>query len=131
MLFRSEKNSIAGSALLGLHHLAEHDHAFNAREIDRLALRLTRAKETDPASRLTAVQVCAERGLTEALPVIQALAQNSPAFPVRVSAIAAIGRLGGKAQMIWLHHLEGGGDETVRDAARWALAQLRQRQRTL
>jgi hypothetical protein len=122
-----EKSNLAGTALLGLHRLSEHDGALDAGEINRAAMRLVQAEETDPASRLTAMQVCAERGLTEALPVIESLAAASACVPLRLSAIAAVGRLGGQAQVRLLGRVEKEQDAVMREGARLALRKLRQR----
>ncbi|MCW5553212.1 MAG: hypothetical protein KIS67_13765 [Verrucomicrobiae bacterium] len=89
-------NSLAGTALLGLHRLSAADPAFSHGEINRLALRLIQSPATDLATRITAIQICAERGLKEALPAIEAVAQASDCVPLRLSASAATTRLSGE-----------------------------------
>jgi len=90
-----ENNSIAGTALLGLHRLAVDLTPSDANGIDRMALQLAQSAETETATRLTAIQVCAERGLKEVLPTAEALAQETDCIPLQLSAMAAFRRLGG------------------------------------
>ncbi len=88
-----EKASIAGTALLALHLLAAEDDTLQS-EIDRAALRLACGERTEVAARITAIQVCAERRLREALPVIEKLAQSAACTPLRLSALAALRQFG-------------------------------------
>jgi hypothetical protein len=90
-----ENNSIAGTALLGLHRLAVDLTPSDANELDRIALHLAQSAETETATRLTAIQVCAERGLKEVLPTAEGLAQKTDCIPLQLSAKAAFKRLGG------------------------------------
>jgi hypothetical protein len=98
-----ENNSIAGTALLGLHRMAVDLTPSDAREIDRMALHLAQSAETETATRLTAIQVCAERGLKEVLPTAEGLAQKTDCIPLQLSAMAAFSRLGGMppADVVW------------------------------
>ena len=123
-----EKTTIAGTALLGLHRLSAADPAFDQEKISRLALRLACSDDTLAATRITAVQICAERGLREALPTIEALAQTAGCVPLKLSAIAALGRLGGPDQTRHLRQMEDPKDETVLIAVRIALRQLEQKE---
>ena len=93
-----QNGSTAGTALLGLHLLSVDDPAFCQQDINRLALRLVTCAEAEVAARITAIQVCAERGLKEALPAIQSLAGAQSCVPLRLSATAALARLGAGQQ---------------------------------
>ena len=93
-----DKSSIGGTALLGWHRISKNDAAFDKQEIDALALRLAQSDETHTATRITAIQVCAERGLKELLPIVTALSQARVCLPLRLSATAAINRLAGQEQ---------------------------------
>lgn len=113
-------DSLAGTALLGLHRLSAREPAFEAAKIDRLALHLVRSGATDPATRITAVAVCAERGLTEALPNIAALMDDPACVPLRLAAHAAWSRLSALAGT----HLDtpAAGDEAASNAGLQKLA---------
>jgi hypothetical protein len=123
-----DHRSLAGTALLGMHRLSAEHAAFDAAEIDSLALSLARSAGTDPAARVTAIQVCAERGLKEALPVINTFAQTGENIALRLSAIAALGRLGATEQANMLRRLESGPEDALRAALRAAMRQLQQKE---
>jgi hypothetical protein len=121
-----ELNSTAGTALLGMHRLSADDEAFDATQIDCVALSLVQSADTDTAARLTAIQVCAERGLKEALPTVETLAQTSDCIPMQLSAIAAAARLGGSQQAKVLRSIGPTPNEEVNAALQVALRQLEQ-----
>jgi len=56
---------------------------------------MAQSQDTDTATRLTAIQVCAERGLKEVVPVAETLARTPDCLPLRLSAIAAVDRSSG------------------------------------
>ena len=122
-----QKNtSIAGTALLGLHRLSASDAAFRSDKIDGIALKLAKS-DAQPLTRITAIQVCSERGLKEALPKIQELAQTAENVALRISAIAALGRLGESEQVSFLEQLEAGERENINPAIQTAFNSLQQR----
>jgi hypothetical protein len=84
-----EPNGIAGTALLAMHHLSANDAAFDGTEINELALNL--ARSANLATRITAIQVCSERGLKEVLPGIESIPQKPGSLPLRLSAVAVLG----------------------------------------
>lgn len=130
-----ENTSIAGTALLGLHRLRVSDSralplpgsAFSGEEISQMALRMLLSANPPSAARITAIQVCAERDVAEALPPIQALAQTDSSTAVRISAIAALGWLGGPEQAVLLHRLEAEHSQDLKPAIEGALRRLRTR----
>ena len=81
---------VAGTALLGCHRLSQNDPAFETGAIDQLALQLAKSAGTDNATRLTAIQVCAERRLKAALPAIIPLANTTNCIPLGIAAAAAL-----------------------------------------
>lgn len=83
--------SYAGTALIALTHTPNADddlrHFVNER-----ALALVCAEDTHEAARVTAVQIAAERGCAEALPVIRRIAADASApVTLRIAAIGALG----------------------------------------
>ena len=119
-----ERGSIAGTALLGWHRLSKNYGSFSSREINEWAVSLAISSETHHATRITAVQVCSERNLKEALPEIRALAHQRGDIPLRLSAIAALGRLGTADEIETLRRLGAETGEPVQAAVKAALDQL-------
>lgn len=120
--------SIAGTALLGLHRLSALDSLVNYHEINEQALNLALSDQTHLATRITAIQVCGERNLGDALPMIQLVAQSTEHTSLRLSAIAALGYLGGSEQIAVLQKLNLDGKESTQKAIRSALTRLSQKQ---
>jgi hypothetical protein len=122
-----ESGSIAGTALLGLHLLSAEDPALGQDDINRVALRLVCSAKTQVASRITAIQVCAERGLKEAVPAIQAVAEAQGCVPLRLSALAALARLNAGQQARALGRVWVDDDQAAPAGARVAYPQPEQK----
>jgi hypothetical protein len=148
-----ENTSSAGTALLGLHRLNTGERriillaggkllqgsgvplddsltrfpaggAIDDEEISQAALRMLLSANLPCASRITAIQVCAEREVTQALPVIETLAQTEGSTALRISAIAALGWLGGPEQAALLQRLEAEQTQALKPAIQGALRRL-------
>jgi hypothetical protein len=124
-----ERGSIAGTALLGLHRLSADDNGYDRAEIDRLALELARSEGTDTATRITAIQVCAERGLNEALPSLVLLAQKPCSVALRLSTAAAMRRLRGTDQVQTFQPLEATEKESGVAAGEFTFRQVAQKEK--
>jgi HEAT repeats len=151
-----EQTCIAGTALLGLHRLNTGERqamllgggnllqsagiplgdgpthfpaggAINDDEISQTALRMLAATNLPCASRITAIQVCAEREVAQALPAIQTLAQTEDNTALQISAIAALGWLGGPEQVALLQRLEAEQNQPLKPAIEGALRRLQAR----
>lgn len=115
--------SIAGTALLSLHRLAAADPAIPLPPafVLETAVRFV----TDPAvgdlSRITAIQICAERGQSEVLPAVAGLAGSRASLPLRLSALSALGALGKPEHREILASLAAGPPSTLARAAAAAL----------
>ena len=111
--------SIVGTALIGLSRLAQHNAAsqpgsaggtgfqpvsandgseMDTARLTSAALALATDSTANDAARLTALQVCAELGIKDVLPAAASLAENAASVPLRMSAVAAVGALGGADQ---------------------------------
>lgn len=88
-----ERCSRAGTALLALHRVSQRSSFVDEAELNRIALQLVRSSSTDLATRITAIQVCAERDIEEALPSIAECARSCNSVHLRLSATAALRRL--------------------------------------
>lgn len=119
-------SSLAGTALIAL--AANVDMP----EVDRTALGTRAAalagdkSATDPA-RVTALQIAAQLGCRDILPLARSLATSRAAVPLRMSAIGAVGLLGGSEDRAMLESLAGSTDSRIRKPAEAALERIRQR----
>ncbi len=124
----SETNSsIAGTALLGLRRLAASYPTLDRQRIARMALRLVEQEDTGELSRITAIQVCAEGGVHEALPAVLGVARYASTTALQISAVAALGSLGGAEEVPFLKALATNGPIRLRPAARTALLRMEHR----
>ncbi|MGA3284474.1 MAG: HEAT repeat domain-containing protein [Verrucomicrobiota bacterium] len=119
--------TVAGTALLSLHRLSEGHAEFDPDQVAATALRFSQDDSCGPLARSTALQICAERKLEQALPVVLELARGADSIPLQISAIAALGNLGGPDQVPFLEQLATGENERLQGPARTALKQIQQR----
>jgi hypothetical protein len=118
-------SSLAGTALLGLHRLTDKTQGMDGEEVNSLALEMANSRVMPTAARSTAIAICGERGIVEVLPTLEAEAQGSGPVGLRISAIGALGRLGGPKQVMLLQRLESLGQEpTIQCAVAAALRRL-------
>lgn len=122
---RRQNWRIDGTALIAL---ANHVSILG---IDRdrfaeLAYKLAVDDVTGELTRITALQVCARMGERQILPVARALvlAGKTRSVPLRMSAIAAVGTLGGASDRAMLDEFGRNSDVRLRTAARSALKRL-------
>ncbi len=120
-------NSLAGTALLGMSRLSLEDADFDRGRIQRAALKCATDSRTGELARITALQVCAQMGLETALPVCVSLAEGTGDAPLRLSAIAALGQLGGAEAVPLLTHILAEKNDRFHPAATRALKRLQER----
>jgi hypothetical protein len=120
-------SSLGGTALLGLQRLARGEPGSADRRLDEATLRLVEDGSAGQLARVTALSVCAERGLTAALPTALEVARSGSSVSERAAAIAAVGELGGRPERALLEALEAGGENSLRPAVKSALRRLNQR----
>ncbi len=127
----SETNSsMAGTALLGLTRLSrENPEAFDPRQIAGVAEQMAGPNSSE-LTRITALQVCAQVNVQDSLPVIQAAVQNGQTMTVRISAIGALGSLGGAEAIPLLNSVLQGAEERLKLPAQHALNQIENRLHT-
>jgi hypothetical protein len=137
--------SIQGTALIGLGRLvqassgsqptsagatgAQHLSANGGTEVDTarlaaVASTLATDSAANDVARLTALQVCAELGIRDVLPAAVSLAEGTTSTPLRMSAVAAVGALGGADQAPLLNRLLTADDPRIQNAARAARRRL-------
>lgn len=121
-------SAIAGTALLALSSVAE--RTSGDVDLDLLrekAIQLSADEKCNVGTRTTALQVCAELGVTEIKPIAQELARSAQVISLRISAIAALGVVGGVDSVTFLKEQASGSDTRVQPAARIALKRLQRR----
>jgi hypothetical protein len=140
--------SIQGTALIGLGRLAQGKAASQPRpagaagsqpdspnlgavpdtaRLTMVASTLATDSAANDVARLTALQVCAELGIKDVLPAAASLAEGAASTPLRMSAVAAVGALGGPDQASLLNRLLTAPDTRIQTTARAALRRLETR----
>ena len=119
--------SIAGTALLALNDLAQNNAEFDRNQIQQTALKLADDGQCGELARITAVQICAQMGVTQAAASVLQLAQSATSIPLRITAIAALGDLGGAAVVPYLREIAEGDEDRLKPAAESALKRLKKR----
>jgi hypothetical protein len=121
-------DSIGGTALLALQRLSQEYGEFDPGKIATMALRMANDNNADELTHITAYQVCAQLGATDSLPVVLQAALNGETTSVRMSAIGALGLLGGSDQVPFLSNVLEGTEDRFKPAAQHALDQIAARQ---
>jgi len=125
-------SSIAGTALLGLTRLSrENPGAFDSRQIGVVAEQMAGSGTSGELTRITAIQVCAQLNVQDALPGVLQAAQNGETISVKISAMGALGQLGGPEQVPFLNRVLAGTEDRLKPAAQHALEQITTRQTQL
>lgn len=121
--------SIDGTALLALNRLSqEYTSNFDREQIGTAALAMAGNPYAGELSHITAYQVCAQIGNRDALPIVLKAAEHGETMTVRLSAVGALGLLGGPDQIPYLSDLLKGTDDRFKPAAKNALRQIAVRQ---
>jgi hypothetical protein len=120
-------NSIAGTALLGLHRLCGLEQSIDSNQVNTAALELALNSSVGELARITPLQVCAQRQLKGAIPAAKALANEGASLALRISVIAAVGGLGGPDEKQFLELLAAEGNKHLQPAIKSALKRLEQR----
>ena len=135
---------LAGTALQSLHLVLEARQYAEAHKLSSaqaplslaanrlrpLAVGLATATGAPMKTQMTALDVCAERGFSEALPVSRSIVkdQKQP-VTLRLSAIAALGELGDSSDEALLRSLGDGPDHQFLKAVQPALTRIAQRRK--
>jgi len=120
------KGSLGGTALLALNRLSqEYPARFDQSQIAVSALRMAQNSIVGELTHITAFQICAQLKVADALPVVLQAARIGETIPTRLSAIAALGVLGGEQQVAFLNEIMQGDQERLKPAAQHALDLIR------
>jgi hypothetical protein len=122
-------NTIAGTALLGLERLSRTETSVDRR---RVADKVRQYAENDNCplqTRITSMQLCGVMGLEGILATARRVAENAGnRIPLRMSAIATIGDVGGQSEAEFLTRIAAQASNMyVQNAAKSALKRLESR----
>jgi hypothetical protein len=120
-------DSIAGTALLGLNRLSTEGADVNQNRLGQMALAMANDNTAEELTRITAWQICAQRNIQDALPTVEGAAQNGATIPQQISAIGALGLLGGPNDLQLLQNLLRGNEERLKLPAQTAISRIAQR----
>ena len=84
-------SGIAGTAMLALLAIGETNPGIDQARLAQTALQLVAADSASELTRITAVAVCGRLGVSQALPEVEQLSQQSQSVPLRIAATAALG----------------------------------------
>jgi hypothetical protein len=115
--------SIAGTALIALRRSVNQPDVDKSKVAAR-ALELVTDPKCGHLAKITALQMCAELGEKVVLPTAREIADSGSGVPLRMSAIAAIGTVGGKDDKALLDKYAASSDVRLRKSARSALSRL-------
>jgi len=125
-LWKASKESgkgVAGTALISLSALAA-SGAVSKEDVSGRAYELLVDARNANVARSTALQVCANLGNRKALTAAREIIASEKDVPLKMSAIAAVGVLGGRDDIALLRPLAESPDNRLRTAAGAALKKL-------
>lgn len=124
------RESIAGTALMAMWRLSTRGgFGIPPDQIKAYAQRLCSEPGVSPPSRTAALQVGSMARMREILPYAIDAAHSGENLPLRLSAIAAVGSLGGRQQIAELTGLAQGSPAPISNAVALAVAALELRDR--
>ena len=121
----AKNGNISGTALIALADRCG-TSGFEKDRICAKALEMATSAEYGEPARITALQICATLGVAAVLPEARKRAAAGPA-PIRMSAMACLGALGGESDLALLKQVESGTDSLLVNAAQAAAKRLNER----
>jgi hypothetical protein len=121
-------DSIGGTALLALKRLSQEYPGFDQQKIASTALQMAGDESAGELSHITSLQVCAQLGVADALPLALQAAQTGETISVKLSAIGVLGSLGGNEQVPFLNSILTGAEDRLKPVAQYALLHIATRQ---
>ena len=122
-------SSLGGTALLVLAKLAANYDEFDRGTLAVSAERIAKDQGAGELARITAIQVSAQMGITNTLPIVWEMAQGGGTIPMQISAIGSLGTLAGSEAKPLLQAILDGSTEYLKPAARQALKQIETQER--
>lgn len=117
------RGGIAGTAIISLRRSVEQPDIDKDKVTGR-ALEMVNDPRCGHLAKISALQMCAELGESGLLPAARDIADSGAGVPLRMSAIAAIGTVGGEDDRALLDKYAASRDVRLRKSARSALSRL-------
>ncbi len=121
-------STIAGTALIALYDNSS-SPAIDKAAVAAKALEIVANPASGNPAKITALQICAQLDVTDAIGHARKLVETAGERPLRMSAIAAIGRLGDNSDRPLLARYAKGADRVVSISAKAALKRLNSKDR--
>lgn len=116
--------SMPGTALIALFRNLDPKSLAERQKLQSTASEIVADPSYGNLARITAFQICGETKVSKVAAVARQLSRDSRNLPLRVSAIAYLGQVGGPKDRSLLKSILLGPDATVKPAARTALTKL-------
>jgi hypothetical protein len=123
----ADKTSIAGTALLGLQRIAESDPSLSQQRLAAIALRLAEAEDLNESARISAIQIAARSGEAAVVPLLLQVLEEAQTSSLRISALGALGLVGGNRELDVLQKISESGDERLSPVAEASVKRIRSR----
>jgi len=120
---------MAGTAVIALARMADENGDLGGLRVADAALQLARDARACDEARATALQVAANADSREVLPLARRIARGAGSALLRMSAIAAVGRMGEGTDSEWLEPLTHHTDMRIRTAAMHAVKRIGENQK--
>jgi hypothetical protein len=117
-------SSIAGTSLLALTRLSSGRAEFDQAQIGAAALRLAAPGAAGELTQISALEVSAQLGVKDAVPILSQVAETGDSIPLRIAAVAGLGELRATDAEPMLEEMINGPEERLRLPARVALARI-------
>ena len=122
------ESSIAGTALIALEKISKMDPQCDRQKIANQAFAYARDDGCPVPARITAMQLCGVMGQPQILPTAKSVATAASSIPLRMSAIATIGDVGGQGDIGFLENIVKSSDSYyIKNSAQSALKRLKKR----
>lgn len=124
-------SSIAGTAILALARLAATDPTVPQSAVSAAAFALAENRAANASARISALQVIGQFDAPQAVPLLVQTVKDESSIPLQLSAIGALGQVGGKNEVSLLRTIAEGENARLKPAAAGALRKIEQRLGTL
>jgi hypothetical protein len=123
------QQSFAGTALLALFRLSDLDYGIDRELLAQRTLESLADQSTGDLARITAFQVAAALEQPGAIPEATRVLADGPTVALKVSAAAALGALGGEAELALLRQFQDEANPSIRGAIHAAVKAIESRPR--
>ncbi len=119
-----KEKCLPATALLGVEYLSREHNEIDRKVVGEKALNMAKDYSMSGNARATALQVCTQMGLFDALPLARVESQSGDVITLRMAAIASLGDMGNNEDVKLLETLSADTDERIKISAQSALKRL-------